>query len=171
MKKSTLNFIIDGLMFICMAAITGIGLLIKYTLLSGQEARVVYGDRVDLFFLGMDRHEWGFIHLIFGYVLIGLIAIHVYLHWKFVTSIFKRMFEGRWVKKTIATTFIAVCTLLVVFPFIIKPKVVKNERGRGRRHRIDNVKTNQEKDKTNTYEIKERDRKTRRRGRAIRELE
>jgi len=35
-KKSTLNFIIDALMFLCMSVLAGIGLLIKYTLVSGQ---------------------------------------------------------------------------------------------------------------------------------------
>ena len=68
MKKSTINFIIDVLMFICMAAVAGIGFLIKYTLISGRESWIVYGDKVDLYFLGIYRHEWGTIHLIIGFV-------------------------------------------------------------------------------------------------------
>lgn len=169
MKKTTLNFIVDGLMFICMAAITGIGLLIKYTLISGQEAWVIYGEKVDLLFLGLDRHQWGFIHLIIGYILIGLIVLHVILHWKFITSIFSRMFEGKWIKKIIATTFIAACVLLIIFPFIINPNVVKSEQGKGRRQSIDNVRTNRRRDKSNTYEDTERNKGKKRRGRVIRE--
>lgn len=164
MKKTTLNFLIDGLMFICMAAITGIGLLIKYTLIPGQEAWIVYGEKVDLFFLGMDRHQWGFIHLIIGYILIGLVALHVILHWKFITSIFNRMFEGKWVRKVIATTFIILCLLLFLFPFITKPSVVKNEEGRARRQTIDKVRINQKSSKSNTYKNRETNKGRQKRG-------
>lgn len=164
MKKTTLNFIIDGLMFICMAAITGIGLLIKYTLLSGQDARIAYGEKVDLFFLGMDRHEWGFIHLIIGYILIGLIVLHVILHWKFITSIFNRIFEGKWMKKAIGVAFIGICTLLVIFPFLIKPSIVKNDEGKGRRQTIDKVRINKNQ-KNNKNRVTKKDKQ--RRGRII----
>ncbi len=50
-------------MFLCMMAIVGIGMLIKFILLPGKEAAVVYGRKVDLLLFGLDRHAWGTIHL------------------------------------------------------------------------------------------------------------
>lgn len=40
-----------------MAAITGIGFLIQFTLISGQKRSLVYGENVELYFRGMDRHQ------------------------------------------------------------------------------------------------------------------
>jgi len=80
MKRSTLNFIINAILFVFMSALTGTGLLMKYSLICGQESQVVYGGKVDLFLWGMDRHEWGYIHLILGYIILGLIVLHVILH-------------------------------------------------------------------------------------------
>lgn len=61
--KGKINFIIDVIMFILMALLAGIGLLIKYILLSGENRWIKYGRNVDLSFWGLDRHEWGTIHL------------------------------------------------------------------------------------------------------------
>ncbi len=46
-NKSELNLIIDALMYILAAGIVGIGFLIKYVLLPGRTARVVYGERTE----------------------------------------------------------------------------------------------------------------------------
>ncbi|MEJ5330464.1 MAG: hypothetical protein WHT07_09960 [Desulfobaccales bacterium] len=59
MNRAKLNFVIDALMFLCMAAIAGLGFLMKYVLVPGRETPLLYGRRVDLFFLGLDRHAWG----------------------------------------------------------------------------------------------------------------
>jgi glucan phosphoethanolaminetransferase (alkaline phosphatase superfamily) len=154
MKKSTINFTLDGLMFISMAAIAGIGFLIKYTLLTGQESWVVYGDKVDLYFLGMDRHEWGTIHLIIGFVLLGLVALHVILHWKLIVCLYDRIFQGKLVKRTISIVFLAICALFIIVPFLIKPDVIKVEHGRGRQSTIDNVRTNQDGNKSGIHKNK-----------------
>ena len=141
-------------MFICMAAITGIGFLMKYTLISGQESWIVYGEKVDLYFFGMDRHEWGSIHLIIGFVLLGLIALHVILHWKMIICMYNRMFQGKLVKRIIAILFIAICALLIIFPFMIKPDVIKAEHGRGRQSTIDNIHSNKKSNTANTHKNK-----------------
>ena len=54
-----IRLIIDALMFLCIAALAGIGFLLKYVFLSGQEAQVVYGARVDQFLWGLEEHDWG----------------------------------------------------------------------------------------------------------------
>ena len=64
MDKSKVNLIINTLMFLCVMAIAGIGMLIKFVLLPGKETAAVYGRKVDLFLFGMGRHAGGRIHLL-----------------------------------------------------------------------------------------------------------
>ena len=87
MDKSKANLIIDALLFLCVMAITGIGLLMKYVLLPGKETTAIYGRKVDLFLFGMDRHAWGRIHLILAFVFLGLLTLHVVLHWNMIRYI------------------------------------------------------------------------------------
>ena len=58
-NRSTIKFIINISMFLCMMAIAGIGFLMKYVLISGVERWEKYGRNFDMFFFGLDRHEWG----------------------------------------------------------------------------------------------------------------
>ena len=77
-----------------MSVIIGTGFLIKYTLISGQERWDVYGRKVELYLLGLDRHQWGMIHLILGFVLMGLLIAHIVFHWKIKEkSIFEHFFQ------------------------------------------------------------------------------
>ena len=121
--KSNIKFVIDGLMFLCMAALAGIGFLTKYVLLSGQEAQVKYGTKVELSLLGLDRHEWGTIHLITGFVLIGLLVLHIFLNWKQIVNMYQRSIGSQISRKIITAVFIIVCVLLIIFPFIMNPEV------------------------------------------------
>lgn len=155
MKKSTINFIINAVMFICMSAIAGIGFLIKYTLITGQERWVKYGENIELYVLGMDRHEWGLIHLILGFILLGLLALHVILHWTQIVCIYNRICQKKAVRKLITLLFGAICALLLLLPFVIKPTVVSLDRGQGRQINTITITTSKEYNKTDTYHEKE----------------
>lgn len=132
MRKSIINFSINALMTLCMSAIIGIGFLIKYRLVSGQERWEVYGRNVELYFFGMDRHQWGMLHLILGFVLLGLLIIHIIFHWKVVTTVFERIIKEPLVKKVVVLVFVILCTLMLVFPFFITPEIDPIKRGSGR---------------------------------------
>lgn len=131
MKRSTLNFIINAIMFIFMSALAGTGFLIKYSLISGQESCAVYGAKVDLFLWGMDRHEWGYIHLILAYILLGLVILHIILHWKIVVAIYNRLCHGNQMVRVVTLLIVAICALFIIAPFFIKPEIVKSERRGG----------------------------------------
>lgn len=119
-------------MFLCMSAIAGIGFLIKYTLINGQERWMVYNDHVELYFWGMDRHEWGSVHLIIAYVLLGLLVLHIILHWKIVVCVYDKMVQRKLARKLISVVFIAIALLFNVVPFFVKPTVCKIEQGAGK---------------------------------------
>lgn len=141
--KSKLNFIVDALMFVFMMALAGIGFLMKFDLIPGKERWLQYGRNVDLFWLGLDRHEWGTIHLIIGYILLGLLLAHIVLHVKWIVTIYNRFLMSGKVKNIIIILFLAACTVLIVFSFFATPEVVdigdrnhQNSQGyRGKMHR------------------------------------
>ena len=91
MKKSKLNLVIDALLLLCVAAIAGIGLLIKYVLVPGYQRWEIYDRNVDLFFWGLDRHQWGTIHLATGIVFLALLVLHVVLHWSMIVGIYRQL--------------------------------------------------------------------------------
>ncbi len=110
-------------MFILIMAITALGFLIKSVLLPGRLAHGIYGARTELFFLGLNRHEWGRIHLIIGLLFVLLLGIHILLHWKLIGCIFKQMFKKpgtRW----LIGAFAGIAPLLFLLaPFLITPEV------------------------------------------------
>ena len=86
--KWRINFIIDAAMFLLMMSIAGVGLLMRFVLLSGREAMLKYGERVDLYFLGLGRHQWGTVHLLLSLAFLTLLALHLILHWGMIVGLF-----------------------------------------------------------------------------------
>jgi len=130
--KSKVNFVIDALMFLCMMAITGTGFLMKFVLIPGQERWVKYGRNVELLLLGIDRHEWGAIHLVLGFILLGLLVIHIILHWKMILGLYRKLIGSQSTRRIIAAVFIIVCLIGLISPFIVKPEVQEPGQGEGR---------------------------------------
>ena len=131
MKKSTVNFAIDVALSILMASVVGIGFLMKYVLIPGQDRRAVYGGNVDLSVLGLGRHEWGYIHFVMGYALLALVIIHVILHWDVMLAMYRRLIHPRGVRIALAMLLLLLCTALVVIPFFINPVVKDSAFGEG----------------------------------------
>ncbi len=147
MDKSKANLIINVLMFFCVAAVTGIGLLTKYVLLPGRETLAVYGRKVDLFFLGKDRHEWGTIHLIIAFVFLGLMTLHIVLHWKSMWISYRRFFGNQVVRYALVAIIAVAGVFPVAFPLMVRPELRQPERkgGHQRVNDSDKVKnTNKE---------------------------
>ena len=112
--KTKINFIIDITMFIIMMGIAGLGLLMKYILIPGKDRWAVYGNKVDLYFLGLDRHEWGSVHVILSYFLLILLAFHIILHWKMILCIYRKIIDSRMIRTISAATFV-ISSLILIF--------------------------------------------------------
>jgi len=132
MKKSKLNLIIDALLLLCVAAIVGIGLLIKYVLVPGYQRWEIYGQNVSLFLWGLDRHQWGTIHFIIGLVFLALLVLHIVLHWQMVVGIYRKLIPNRFACWITALILLVLTILLFAFPYFVKPKVIEQGRGKGR---------------------------------------
>ncbi len=125
--RSKLNMSIDILMLLVLMAMAGIGFLIKYVLVSGEQRNAIYGENVNLHFLGLDRHEWGTIHLIASILFLVLIILHIILHWKMILCIVKRMIPQKFSRYIFASFVFALSIILFLFAFIIQPKQVYHE--------------------------------------------
>jgi len=134
MEKSKLNLVIDALLLLllCLAAIAGIGLLIKYVLVPGYQRWEIYGRNVSLFLCGLDRHQWGTIHFIIGLVFLALLVLHVVLHWQMVVGICRKLIPNRLTRWFIALILLVVAIILFAFPYFVKPEVIEQGRGKGR---------------------------------------
>jgi hypothetical protein len=132
MKKSKLNLVIDGLLLLCIAAIAGIALLMKYVLVPGYKRWEIYGRNVDLFFWGLGRHDWGTIHLVIGFVFLALLVLHIVLHWGMIVSIYRVLIPNTVLRYIVAVVLICSTILLFAFSFLVKPEV--QERGFGWSH-------------------------------------
>jgi hypothetical protein len=106
-------------------AMAGIGFLIKYNLLSGEKRNAIYGENINLELLGMDRHQWGTIHLIVSIAFVIFILLHIIFHWKMVVCFFKRLVPKR-TPRIIFSVLISVFGLfLFVFAFVLEPEQVQ----------------------------------------------
>jgi hypothetical protein len=133
--KPKLNLVIDAIMFVDLMAVAGLGFLMKYVLLPGYKINEVYGSGVELSFLGLDRHQWGTIHLILALFMVFLLVLHIIFHWDMILSIFRRMIITRRVRVVTGLLLGIIGLALVVLPFSFKPEVSED----GRKHNRNRV--------------------------------
>ena len=164
MKKPKINIIIDSVMFVCLMAIAGMGFLMKFVLIPGQQRWVKFGENVNLSFLGLERHEWGTIHLVMSLILLVFLVLHLVLHWNFIECICKKIIPNLKIRILIVSSFIVLCLLFLASPFLINPEI--NEGGRGNNHQtanhtsvLKNDFSSTTKEKVNSGQNKEKARK------------
>jgi hypothetical protein len=87
-QRNALRYLIDALLFVDLSAIAVVGLLLGFVIPRGRD-----GDKV---FLGLHRHDWGDIHLYLSLALLALLVLHLWLNWRWVVTISRRIFEQRW---------------------------------------------------------------------------
>jgi len=129
--KSKLNLIIDALLLLCLAAIAGIGLLINYVLVPGSQRWEIYGRNVDLFFWGMDRHEWGAIHYVLAQILLSLLVPHLVLHWKIIVGLCRKLIPNRAARGMAAVVLAGLTVLFLGFWVFVSPDVRDRAQGEG----------------------------------------
>lgn len=131
-NKAKLDFIIDIIMFVVLMAIAGLGFLIKWVLVPGFKRNQVYGKDVELYFWGLDRHEWGSIHLILSFTLLFLLILHLIFHWRQILCIYRSMVSSRPVRSLLTVFLIFLTLILAIVPLFIHPEVDEYAAGHGR---------------------------------------
>ncbi|MCW3806705.1 DUF4405 domain-containing protein [Plebeiibacterium marinum] len=122
-NKPKLNLSIDILMFMLIIPIAGIGFLIKYVLVPGFKRNDIYGRDVELYYWGIDRHQWGTIHLILSFVLLFLLVLHIVFHWKQIIGIFKKMVPAKALRVILGSLLVLFTFVFGIVPFFLNPEV------------------------------------------------
>jgi hypothetical protein len=112
MKKNTLKYIVDALLFIDICSISAIGMLLAFVIPGGDV------DRGSKYFLGLHRHEWGDIHLSLSLFLLALLVFHIWFNWNWVIHSTARYF-GKQSKKALYL-FSGAWFLVLMILWIIK---------------------------------------------------
>lgn len=129
--RQKVNIVIDILMFVVMAALAVIGFLIRYTLISGEARWEKFGSNIEMTLLGLDRHEWGFIHLVLGVMLAVLLVLHIFFHWQQIICLFSRLTPLRPQRYALGSAIIVVSLLIFILPFFLKVELGEPIRGQG----------------------------------------
>lgn len=118
MKRNSLNLILDVILLLLLAAISGIGILIKYIMPSNYSVRregvVSYASDV----MGMNRHGWGAIHWALSLIYLFLLLVHIVLHWRMIINTFNRMIPDRIICNIICGVILTLVILFIALPFV-----------------------------------------------------
>ena len=85
MNRNRINCIVVVLAYIAMAGLGATGIILRFRLPPGSGSDAV---------VGLTRHEWGGIHFGLVLALVALVALHIVLHWTWVTHTFGTLFGG-----------------------------------------------------------------------------
>ncbi len=113
------NILIDIIMFVCMIGLAVIGFIIRYVLISGAERWEKYGENMELTIWGLDRHQWGYIHLLTGILLVILLVLHILFHWKQVVCMIKKLIPRKKMRVAIVSSLVVFSAFIMVLPFFI----------------------------------------------------
>ena len=130
--RNKVNILIDIIMFICMVGLAVIGFIIRYVLIPGAERWEKYGENIELTIWGLDRHQWGYIHLLSGIFLVILLVLHILFHWNQVVCMIKRLIPRKKMRVAIASSLVLLSVFIMVFPFFIpveKGEPIRNHGG------------------------------------------
>jgi len=79
MQRTKTNFIVDAVSFAGFTFLIATGVLVRYVLPPGS------GHTTTLW--GLDRHQWGGIHFWIAVLFLSVMAIHLFLHWRWIISV------------------------------------------------------------------------------------
>ncbi len=87
MKRSTVNFLLDAMLAAALLGMIGTGILLRYTLPAGSGRMTAVW--------GLTRHEWGDVHFWLALAAVGMVVVHLSLHWGWVVSMVRCGIAGQ----------------------------------------------------------------------------
>lgn len=126
MKKTTLKYVVDALLFISFIGIVFIGLLLAFIIAEGPVA-----DESTKYFLNLHRHQWGNIHLYLSLAFSALAVLHLILSWSWIKGKSKMLFKHRWRQVLFFFSAGAFVIILLFWAFMPKYPGAYDSFGRG----------------------------------------
>jgi len=87
MKRTRVNFIINGLIAIGMLVLMATGMIQTWILPPGTNHTLALWN--------LSRHEWGDVHLWFAVGTVALVFVHIILHWRWIIATSCRLIPGK----------------------------------------------------------------------------
>ena len=87
MERNALKYMVDVLLYVFFCSMAVVGLLLGFVIPRGRHG--------EPFFWGLHRHQWGQIHLVLSLLLLALVVTHIWLNWRWVVQISRRLFAER----------------------------------------------------------------------------
>lgn len=90
MSRTAVNALVDALAYAGFVLLGTTGLMLRYQMppgsggLHGSGSGAGAGARPVTVVWGLSRHEWGSIHYWIALLLMGVLAVHLLLHWKWI---------------------------------------------------------------------------------------
>ena len=116
MRRPTLNLLIDAAAFAGFVFLVSTGLMVRYVLPPGSGRRTLVW--------GLDRHEWGALHFWVAAAFLGILALHLVLHRRWILSALR----GRPRQGSGARAALGVVGLLAILALAVAPLVSPVER-------------------------------------------
>jgi len=126
MNRRAINFTVDAVAFGCFVLLTTTGVLMRYVLPPGS------GRFTSVW--GLDRHDWGALHFWIAVILFGVLAVHVFLHGRWIVSIMRRTpREGSGLRVALGVLGVAAVVALAAAPLVSPVEGTGERSGRGGR--------------------------------------
>jgi hypothetical protein len=112
LKRTDLNFMIDSIAFVILAFMTTTGLLMRYALPPG----LCYKKHT---IWGLQRHDWGEVHFWLAVAFFSLMAVHLFLHWRWIVSVATgNPRQGSGLRAVMGVFGLVMVVVLAVSPFL-----------------------------------------------------
>jgi len=131
MTRNTLNFVVDTITALAAIAVAVTGLMLAFVL------PPAHGRGHDLLW-GWTRHDWGDLHLCLGLTVVGLVVVHLALHWTWVCQTCCRVFLRRptgatALRRNVVGAAIVLVMALFIISFLWVARVSVDQVDRGER--------------------------------------
>jgi hypothetical protein len=99
MKRPIINLIVDACAFVTLAMMISTGFVLKFVLPPGSGRLLGEGvgrnsaQKPITLLWGLTRHEWGEVHFWVSIALMTILALHIFLHWRWVASMLRNQPE------------------------------------------------------------------------------
>jgi hypothetical protein len=110
MRRPTLNLVVDAAAFAAFVLLVASGVFLRAVLPPRSGRAAVWG---------LDRHAWGDVHFAIGAAFLGILALHLLLHWRWIANALRgRPREGGPLRAALGAVALLALLALAAAPFL-----------------------------------------------------
>jgi hypothetical protein len=127
-SRARTNFVLEGVTLLVLMCMVATGLIMEYRLPAGSGGGRGMGAPT---LLGYGRHDWGEIHLWLAFGMLALLALHLWMHWRWIWGLVRGPVARRHnLRATLFVLGTLAMLLLAAAPWMVP---VETMRGAGER--------------------------------------